>query len=50
LQKWTEEKFLDWVLELQMLYGKTSRTGEALIDLYRTCNEIMGQYGDQLTK
>jgi hypothetical protein len=50
LQKWTEDRFYDWVLEIQMLYGKTSRAGEALIDLYNACNEIMGQYGNQLTK
>lgn len=44
LEKWSEDEFLDWAMELQVLYGKVSRTGYQLIALYNRCNEIMGQY------
>lgn len=44
-ESWSEERFIDWVIEMQCLYGKASRTGVALITLYQKCNGIMRDYG-----
>lgn len=44
-ESWSEERFIDWVIEMQCLYGKVSRTGVALITLYQKCNGIMRDYG-----
>lgn len=43
-EEWSEDEFIDWIMELQVLYGKVSRTGCQLIALHNRCNDIVRQY------
>lgn len=48
----SEEKFIDQVvdqvIELQVLYGKTSRTFHGLHSLASVCRDIIATHGEQL--
>ncbi len=45
IENWSLDTFMLWVVEMQSLHGRFSRTGERLIDLYNKCHEIVVSYG-----
>lgn len=38
---WGVDRFVDWLMELQILYGMVSPTGCRFLCLYRKCSEII---------
>lgn len=45
LEKWTDNRFLDWAMELESRYGNEDKK---LNNLYLKISEIMGQYAPLL--
>jgi hypothetical protein len=43
-ENWSEEQFVNWLVEIQYLYGKVSRTGITFRELYLKCFELINLF------